>query len=190
MDFYFIFRTTMGEDVNNYEEIIFDDDEDDEYDENEDEYEMEDSDNHCHHSVSNDGGVIVEHRLECGARLVRCCEKHHHVCQGDVEVNPSHHGELIENDQTVSKERNGPRARKCIEGSDGIVADNGRHNEFPSTRKPCIASSNSSSSDEFLELPFNDLSVSSGIYGAARNACYMNSNVANIASNSGSNKRR
>ena len=90
----------------------------------------------------------------------------------------------------VSKETNGPRARKCIEGSDGIVADNGRHNEFPSTRKPCIASSNSSSSDEFLELPFNDLSVSSGIYGAARNACYMNSNVANIASNSGSNKRR
>ena len=180
----------MGEDVNNYEEIIFDDDEDDEYDENEDEYEMEDEENHCHHSVSNDDEIIVQHRLECGARLVHCCEKHHHVCQGGIEVNPSSHGEIIENDQATSRERNGPKSRTCNERSDCNVVEKGRNNELRSTRKPCIASSNSSSSDEFLELPFNDLSVSSGIYGAARNACYMNSNVANIASNSGSNIKR
>ena len=188
----------MGEDVNNYEEIIFDDDEDEEYEENEDEYEMEDhQDNHCHHSMGNNDDVLVAHNIDCGARLVHCCEKHHHVCEGGAFVDPKtsvyNQPESIENDSVGNRnQKNGHNSSNCNDSSDRIIVDNSRsstqyHNN---SQKQCIPSSNSSSSDEFLELPFNDLSVSSGIYGAARNACYMNSNVPNIASNSGSNKRR
>ena len=175
----------MGEDVNNYEEIIFDDDEDDDYEENEDEYEMEDpQDNHCHHSMRNDDDVIVSHNLDCGPRLVHCCEKHHHVCQGGAFVEPKISGynqpNSIENNPTLPRQqKNGHNSNHCNASSDKVIVDNGRSSRKyqSNSQKQCIASSNSSSSDEFLELPFNDLSVSSGIYGAARNASYVNSNL-------------
>ena len=185
----------MGEDVNNYEEIIFDDDEDDdEYEENEDEYDMEEPETHCHHSMNNDGDLIVEHRLECGARVVHCCEKHHHhECQGTaVELNQVNHNGKMENDKLISRERNGAdTSRNCSNDvSEDILVENSRAIEFSAPHKPCITSSTSSSSDEFLELPFNDLSVSSGMYGAARNECHINSNATSITLNSGLNKRR
>ena len=183
----------MGEDVNNYEEIIFDDDDDDDYEDQEEEYEMEDQDNHCHHAINNGGDVVVEHHLECGAspRVVHCCENHHHACQreGNDLKNSSHHV-TAENVNQIKIEKNGQKPLKCSDIVNYEAPETGRVKDNKTSRKPCIASSNSSSSDEFLELPFNDLSVSSGIYGAARNACYMNPNVPNIASNSDSNKRR
>ena len=174
----------MGEDVNNYEEIIFDDDEDDDYEENEDEYEMEDpQDNHCHHSMRNDD-VTVSHNLDCGNRLLHCCEKHHHVCQGGAFVEPKTSGynqpNSAENNAVMSsRHKNGHNSNHSNESSDRVIVDNSRNSRKyqSNSQKQCIASSNSSSSDEFLELPFNDLSVSSGIYGAARNASYMNSNL-------------
>merc|ERR1712110_1310331 len=99
----------------------------------------------------------------------------------------------MENDSVVnSKQKNGHSSSNCNDSSDRIIADNSRSSRkyHSNSEKPCIPSSNSSSSDEFLELPFNDLSVSSGIYGAARNACYMNPNVPNIAPNSDLKQRR
>ena len=181
----------MGEDVNNYEEIIFDDDEDDDYEENEDDYETEDQENDCHHTLNHDGDVMVEHRLECGARVIHCCEKHHHVYQVASELKqPTHLGDIY-NDPRVSREINVNKTKNSnyVSENGGTSMANGKHSNIPNERQSCLASSNSSSSDQFLELPFNDLSVTSGIYGAARNACYTNANITYMPSSSMNRKR-
>ena len=181
----------MGEDVNNYEEIIFDDEEEDEYEETEYDYEVEEDEIDGRHIEAHSLNGASEHRAGCGARIVHCCEKHHHICPAMVEI--KRQSQVDEPKICHEKSSKGSKhtSRICYEGSGNncAVAPNRRIDDRSGHPLPCLESSNSSSSDEFLELPFNDLSVSSGIYGAARNACYTNANITNVPSSSMNRKR-